>query len=182
MEWSGWVRDILEISARQIRLVGVLSLTPAARTLLVRRNVPAIDLGPLVQDIDPNERHERALEFFLKALIEARPASPFEWDLATDLFNALPNAEDAEKASRREVAEIWAKDRKAYPGWVIANKSLTRRLSHNSMPTIKKKGEESQDHLRFAAERIWRNKTARAWMHRPDLIDADKHFDTAARS
>ena len=182
LQWSGWVRDTLEISARQIRLVGVLNLTPAARTLLVKRNVTPIDLGPLVRDFDPSERHERALDLFFKALIEARPASPFEWDLATDQFNAPPNAEDADKASRREVAEIWAKDRKAYPGWVIANKSLTRRLSHNSMPTMQKKDEKPQDHLRFVAERIWRDRTARTWMHRPDLIDADKHFDTAASS
>lgn len=182
LEWSGWVRDTLEISARQIRLVGVLNLTPAARTLLTKRNVTPIDLGPLVQDIDASERHERALELFFKALIEARPASPFAWDLATGQFNAPPSAEDADKASRRDVSEIWANDRKTYPGWLVANDSLTWRLSHSSMPTIKKKDERPQDHLRFVAERMWRDRTARTWMHRPDLIEADKYFDTAASS
>jgi len=161
LEWSGWVRDTLEISARQIRLVGVLNLTPAARTLLTKRNVTPIDLGPLVQDIDASERHERALELFFKALIEARPASPFEWELATDGFIASPSADDSDKASRQDVAEMWENDRKRYPGWVVANNSLTSRLRHSSMPTIKAKVEEPRYHLRFVAERIWRHKTAR---------------------
>lgn len=73
LAWSGWVRDTLAQSARRIRLVGVLNLTPAARSLLEARNVTPIDLAPLVKHLHQSQRHEKALELFFGALIEAKP-------------------------------------------------------------------------------------------------------------
>jgi hypothetical protein len=179
LAWSGWVRDTLSISARRIRLVGVLNLTPATRTLLEQRNVTPIDLWPLVKDFHPSQRHEQALSLLFTALIEARPPSPFEWKLESDRFNATPMRSDAEKATRRKVAEAWSKDRAAYPGWIVAPHSETWRLQH-SFPRVQQSDEEPQDHLRFAAERIWRQRSACEWLHTSDLEEADKHYDHAS--
>lgn len=66
LAWSGWARDTLGASTRRIRRVGALNLTPPARALLQARNVTPIDLGPLVEDFHSSEKHERALEIFLK--------------------------------------------------------------------------------------------------------------------
>ena len=179
LAWSGWVRDTLSISARRIRLIGILDLTPAARTVLEQRHVTPIDLGPLVNDLHPSQRHEKALELLFAALIEAKPPSPFEWKLGADRFNASPSDSDADKAARREVADVWAKDRKAYPGWIVAPHAATWPLL-NSSPTVRKADEKPEDHLRFSSERLWRRKIAGAGMYSVDLEQADKYFDDGA--
>ena len=69
LAWSGWVRDNLNVSARRIRLVGVLNLSSVSRSLLEQRNVTPIDLGPLVKELHRDEAHKEALcIFFLTRL------------------------------------------------------------------------------------------------------------------
>ena len=46
LQWTGWVRDNLGSSVRQIYLVGLLTLTSAQRKLLNVRHVHPIDLSP----------------------------------------------------------------------------------------------------------------------------------------
>lgn len=179
LAWSGWVRDTLAQSARRIRLVGVLNLTPAARSLLEARNVTPIDLAPLVSHLHPSQRHEKALELFFGALIEAKPPSPFEWHMSLNQLDASPGAAEAERPTLREVAAIWAKDRAAYPGWIIAPKSAAQKLAYRSL-TIRAKQEESPDHLKFAVECVWRHRTAGTWIYTQLLQDADQHYDAAA--
>jgi SIR2-like domain len=64
LQWAGWVRDHLGDSSRQIRLVGVLNLSPSRREMLKQQNVTAIDLAPLVAN------HLNFLRLF--GLIETR--------------------------------------------------------------------------------------------------------------
>ncbi|WP_177193768.1 SIR2 family NAD-dependent protein deacylase [Roseovarius lutimaris] len=176
LAWSGWARDTLGASTRRIRLVGSLNLTPPARALLEARNVTPIDLGPLVKDVHSSEKHERALEIFFEALNFAKPPSPFDWVKSPDRFSAPPNAPDHEKASRKEVAETWAGDRLSYPGWIVGPVRQTNSLTY-SLPTLKKGPETPEAHLRFAAEKIWRHRTACIWIFQKDLEEADQHYD-----
>lgn len=176
LAWSGWVRDTLHVSARRIRLVGVLNLTPAARSLLEDRNVTPIDLAPLVENELPSERHKKALELFFSALIEAKPPSPFEWALSRDRFNASPSAPDEDKASRKEVATTWAADRGIYPGWLVAPERVKQPLLY-TIPTVQRVEETPEDHLKFAAERIWRRTIAGVAMFPNDIDEADRHFN-----
>ena len=181
LAWSGWVRDTLHISARRIRLIGVLNLTPAARILLEQRNVTPIDLGPLVKNFDPSQEHEQALVLFFAALAETKPPSPFEWKLGDDHFNVSTSVQDMDKATRGEVAAAWAADRAGYPGWVVGPYSEVLGLL-SSHPTLRTADEKSEDHLRFAYERLWRHRTAGAWPRLADIEESDKYFDGAANT
>ena len=181
LAWSGWVRDTLHISARRIRLIGVLNLTPAARTLLAQRNVTPIDLGPLVKNLDPSHQHEQALVLFFDALAEIKPPSPFEWKLGVDHFNVSTSVQDMDRATRGEVAAAWAADRAGYPGWIVGPFSEVRGLL-SSCPTLRTADEKPEDYLRFASERLWRHKTAGAWPRLADIGESDKYFDAAANT
>lgn len=176
LAWSSWARDTLGASTRRIRLVGSLNLTPPARALLEARNVTPIDLWPLVKDVHSSEKHERALEIFFEALNLAKPPSPFDWVKSSDRYSVPPNAPDHEKATRKEVAEAWAEDRMSYPGWIVGPVRQTNSLTH-SFPTLQKGPETPEAHLRFAAERIWRHRTACIWIFQKDLEEADQHYD-----
>jgi SIR2-like protein len=82
LQWTGWVRDNLGNSVRQIYLVGLLTLTSAQRNLLIRRQVTPIDLSPLFRETDwPDQsvRYQRALEWFLLSLEAARPPNVLIW-------------------------------------------------------------------------------------------------------
>ncbi len=81
---------------------------------------------------------------------------------------------------RTEVAETWAKDRISYPGWVIGPVRQTHSLTY-IFPTSQKGPETPEAHLRFAAESIWRHRTACIWISQTDLKDADQHYE-AGRS
>jgi SIR2-like protein len=137
LAWSGWVRDTLDVSARRIRLVGVLNLSPVSRSLLEARNVTPIDLAPLVSKLPNDEKHEKALEFFFAALKASKPRSPFAWNMTSDRNSESPNAPEEDKASRATIAEAWAKDRGAYPGWVVCPYQETHKLRYG-FPTLAK--------------------------------------------
>lgn len=176
LAWSGWARDTLGTSTRRIRLVGSLNLSPSARALLEARNVTPIDLGPLVKDAHRSEKHERALEIFFEALNLAKPPSPFDWVKSPDRFSTPRDAPDHEKATRKKVAETWARDRLSYPGWVIGPVRQTNSLTYG-FPTLQKGPETAEAHLRFAAEKIWRHRTACIWIFSADLEEADQHYE-----
>lgn len=180
LAWSGWVRDTLSVSARRIRLVGVLKLSPASRALLEARNVTPIDLAPLVSDQHRDEQHEKALELFFAALLAAKPPSPYAWNIGTDKFSQSSVAREEDRPTRMEVARAWAEDKYTYPGWLVAPYKVTHRLRY-SFPTVQKAEESAEAYLRFAVERIWRHRTAGIWLNLHDMQDADIHFENAER-
>lgn len=94
LQWTGWARDNLGDSVRQIYLVGLLTLTPAQRKLLNRRRVIPIDLSSLFPEKDwPDRslRYQRALEWFLLSLEAARPTDPLSWPRRTRVASTLPS-------------------------------------------------------------------------------------------
>ncbi|MGY4750497.1 SIR2 family NAD-dependent protein deacylase [Pannonibacter sp. Q-1] len=180
LAWSGWVRDTLDVAARRIRLVGVLKLSPVSRALLERRNVTPIDLAPLVEDLHPDEQHERALDLLFNAIWSLKPLSPYKWRRDESKFSRSPSAKE-DRPTRAEVANIWAKDRKTYPGWIVGPHQETRHLGPR-FPIVKSCTEPSEAHLRFALERIWRHRTAGIWLNPQDMEEADLHFEAARQN
>jgi hypothetical protein len=82
LQWSGWVRDVLGPSARQIYLCGVLDISTAQRHLLHSRHVVPVDLSPVFPETEwPSApaRHARALEWFVLALRSREPRSLLDW-------------------------------------------------------------------------------------------------------
>ncbi|MCK2165125.1 SIR2 family protein [Thalassospira xiamenensis] len=179
LAWSGWVRDTLDVSARRIRLVGVLNLSPVTRSLLETRNVTPIDLAPLVSLLHPSQQHEKAIEFFFEALLALRPPSPFAWEKTSNGFWGIPHdAPEEEKVTREEVAKAWASDRKNYPGWIYCPDVEIRDLRRNWV-TLRDTEESDELVLSFASERIWRHRIGGIWLDLGDLKDADAHYDSS---
>lgn len=176
LAWSGWVRDTLNVSARCIRLVGVLELSPVSRTLLERRNVTPIDLAPLVTDVNRDEQHEKALELFFAALLAAKPPSPYEWIKGSDNYSQSNISKEEERPTREDVVKNWGKIRCSYPGWIIAPKREIYQL-RNSFPAIQNVVESAEIHLRFNLERIWRHRTARICLNMQDINEANVHYE-----
>ncbi len=178
LEWSGWVRDTLSVSSRRIRFVGALNLSPVSRALLEERNVTPIDLAPLVSDLRHDEQHEKALELFFKALLASKPPSPYVWNIDYNKFSqsSVPTEED--RPTREEVVSAWVKDRSSYPGWIIGPIRETHRLG-DRFPAVRKPGECTEAHLRFALESIWRHRTAGIWLNHHDIQEANTHFEGA---
>lgn len=127
LEWSGWVRDQLGDAARPIRLIGNLSLSASRRRLLERRNITPIDLAQLVAEYPEEERPRRASESFLNFLEQGRPAKA-TWEL-TPPDESVKSLPDADSRLIR-LKEMWARDRKAHPGWLVAPSSLRQTLQN----------------------------------------------------
>ena len=181
LAWSGWVRDTLGVSARRIRLVGSLNLSPVSRSLLESRFVTPIDLGPLVSHLDGNQHHKKALKLFFDALAAAKPSSPFVWQRVANSHPDPHDATEENKVTREQMADLWSQDRHAYPKWLIGPHKETRTLAlSDGFPTLQDKPETSESHLRFAMERIWRHKCAGVWLHHTDLTEADAHYEDAS--
>ncbi|WP_108681790.1 SIR2 family protein [Methyloceanibacter sp. wino2] len=131
LKWAGWVRDQLGKSARPIRLIGVLNLSPSRRRLLEGRNITPVDLAPLVSDIPREDRHRRATEVFLESLWQARPRTASDWTVLSEQDYSAKELPDADARLTRLV-EVWAKDRQNHPGWLITPLFVRERTRHRS--------------------------------------------------
>jgi SIR2-like domain len=82
LSWIGWVRDNLENFAPPIYLCGLLGLSNSQRQFLLSRRITPVDLSPLFPSsvfLDPNERHFKALEWFLLNLMQGESSSRIHW-------------------------------------------------------------------------------------------------------
>ncbi|WP_187143321.1 SIR2 family NAD-dependent protein deacylase [Terriglobus albidus] len=166
LEWSGWIRDHLGVSARRIYLVGVLNLRPAQRTLLEQRNISPIDLGPLVDGIDPSRRHETALELLLDYFHNNKP--PASWHWKAGKAGALPQTyplppHETLVERLKTVPEEWLAERQSYPGWAVCPQALRDGLRQHTFEWLHQRSviESSEPKVRgrFAYEAVWRCET-----------------------
>lgn len=118
LQWAGWVRDQLGDSARRIRLVGALELSPSQRQVLEQRNIFPIDLAPLVDGLERDEAHERATEIFLNELWQGKPKPTHHW-ARSPVPHQLPTDVPATDIIQ-ELVRSWQVDRTSYPGWLVA--------------------------------------------------------------
>lgn len=138
LQWIGWVRDNLRMHARRIYLVGALNLTAAKRKYLEKLNIIPIDLYSLVSDNDDTDlRHKRAIELFLKGLLELKPIKAWEWSPTTLRRATLTNEEmktrsDPVIAAQRleSQLETLVNDRETYPNWLICPCSIRSSIQY----------------------------------------------------
>ncbi len=155
LHWSGWVRDNLGAGAPTIYLVGWLELSAHRRRMLEARKVMPVDLSALpgADKWPPGLRHRYATEWFIAALELGKPYGANHWPSppsppppAPSHLGAipastqpLPRSEPDPKpglptAGREEALraaiEVWAFNRRLYPGWLIAPKGVRETLGY----------------------------------------------------
>lgn len=130
LQWSGWVRDQLGASARRIRLVGVLDLTPSRRKVLEQHNVTPIDLAGAVEDVPESDRHATAIELFLDSLAAAKPRAPHVWTQVERKEEDFAGKDAV--AALTDIVEVWRSDRLSYPGWAVAPPSERTSLRYRT--------------------------------------------------
>jgi hypothetical protein len=131
LKWTGWIRDQLGASARRIYVVGKLNLSSAQRRLLELRNISAIDLAPLVHDVDPTLRHQKAAEIFLDHLAAARPPADWEWPPSDKEARSIPKDPAVMDAALVSLVRRWSQQRKTFPGWAICPQDVRGRLNRS---------------------------------------------------
>lgn len=164
LQWSGWVRDQLGASARKIRLIGVLNLSPSRRQVLEHYNISPIDFAPLVEDCDSDEKHFRAMTLFIDSLWAAKPKPDHVWSRHKRQERKDSIARDAE-AFLPAVARRWREDREEYPGWLVAPYSERMMLEQDTLPhspelwaSLRKANADTRAMVVY--ELIWRYETA----------------------
>ena len=129
--WLGWVRDNLRDSAPKIFLAGWLDLPDHRRRRLEGQNVVPIDLARCPEARAWSRRHESAIRWFLQELHRGRPYPAEEWPKYVEghlpeltPMPEPPSPKTGSSASSsgvsevKDVLEIWAHNRRLYPGWL----------------------------------------------------------------
>ena len=147
LEWSRWVNENLGESAPRIYVAGWLGLSNEERDQLNVNNVVAIDLAqhPKAAHWPEHLRHRYATEWILRSLEGGRPYDVADWPIPAplDLTEPPPHLIPVEMVtsdnpvkepwsprtssdsqsiedSTRELLTIWKKNRRLYPGWLVA--------------------------------------------------------------
>ena len=159
LQWIGWLRDQVGMeTAPKIFLVGVFDrMSEADRKLLNGRGIVPVDLSGFSKD-DPGT----ALGCFL-AYLEGRRTGALEWP--RDSGDAPPRADESEHGKYHEVAAVWRRQRRRYPGWVVVPADRRQSLWHETenllsqvseMSSEEREGLETPEDLDLAFELAWR--------------------------
>ena len=190
LHWSGWVRDNLGTAAPKIYLAGWLKLSPHRRRMLEDRNVVPIDLAQHPKgNLWPEHLcHKFATEWILHTLENGCPYDPTDWppeqvrqySQAPELLLPIqelqsvgPQVEPWQSTNIdsddlpndvRNTLEIWAHNRKTYPGWLVIPNSARHLLSEHTdswEPCILRvlDGFQPVDQLHAIYELVWRRET-----------------------
>jgi len=152
LQWAGWVRDNLGASAPPIYLCGVLDLSGPREHLLRSRGIIPIDLASRFCHSEhpiAGVRHAKALEWFLRVLLDGQPFDDSDWPTLPPEFHVhdsgLPPllaasrprretrariADDRHKTSENVnmIVSSWHATRTWYPGWVCMPDGNHRQL------------------------------------------------------
>ena len=192
LHWSGWVRDNLGSAAPKIYLAGWLDLSPHRRRMLEDRGVVPIDLAlhPKGHRWPEHQRHQYATEWVLHTLEKGRSYDKTTWptpprqeestipedlqpvdELVDDVPKNHPGRErstdspsyENEPLERvKQVLNIWAHNRKLYPGWLVfpsgqERHELSRTTDEWETPILEALTELSPVERLFAIrELLWR--------------------------
>ena len=161
LEWSGWIRDKFGKLAHPIRLVGVLDLPEPKRKALECRNITPIDLAELVPDLPSSERHQTAMDIFLRYLLHVEPTVKSEWSIGVDYNQVWQEVDQIRKV--KTLLKTWKRERKSYPGWILAPYSKRKAIESTTVQLgeiIDLSGLDATLRAKFLYELIWRHGTA----------------------
>lgn len=182
LEWTGWMRDELGDHHCPIYLVVVHGLDDIQRSLLEKRGVTPIDLTCQSKCGDGDAKTPAALvRDFVERLWQAQPRGEL-WSVSmtridpdelgpadTDEATATPTTDEGDPSDGKIESALrqWQKERKAYPGWVIAPASRRREVWHATMnwiePVLRASAKwASVDRVVLLSELNWRLEIAMA--------------------
>ena len=143
LNWSGWVRDNLGLSAPKIYLAGWLNLSATRRLMFQENNVIPIDLAlhPKANEWPETLCHQYATEWLLRTLELGRPYNIASWPTPSnnrrsntrDILQPIDNQGTEEPEQEpdnvgstpgaspeevRRITSIWKHNRSIYPGWL----------------------------------------------------------------
>ena len=186
LAWTGWIRDELGTGHAPIYLVVSMALGNGERLLLERRGITPIDLSSLFAGSGrPGGIHADSLEWFLRCLGAAQPPSKDMWPTLSRAVVApahlpplvgrspVPAQVDLGpgKPPISEVVitlmERWERERREYPGWLVAPHEKCAALWIRTMYWIAPlidflKTSSSEDRLLAFREINWRLETCMA--------------------
>lgn len=177
LAWAGWVRDHLGSAARRIFLAGALDLSPAKRKYLEARNIAPIDVFPLVESLEKNERHAAANRLILDALLALRPKLPHEWKPRHLPSSVRQGSGQAEQVELKATILHWQIERRSYPGWLVCPGSKRAILRH---ATVIPRADllaaiDVADAAAAMVEWCWRHQTA-LWPIHPSFLASLRRF------
>ena len=168
LEWTGWIQDELGLHRRPIYLVVCEHLDDVQRRLLDQRGVT-----PIVLATSTNLRESgltpsgwALLEFVRGLSKEKRRVEKWTIELSEETMETPPSAGAEDRnAEIKHTVRRWERERKAYPGWVIAPVAERQRLWHSTRywvePVLKTTGSWSvSDRIVALDELNWRLEVA----------------------
>ena len=189
LHWSGWVRDNLGRSAPKIYLAGWLNLSSHRRRMLEQGNVIPVDLAhhPKSHEWPDKLRHRYATEWILSTLESDQPYDESDWpnppsktskfvpqylEPVQKILQEIPRCEtnnaiglnwDSQDATKlvKEQIQLWAHNRKLYPGWLVIPFGKIYLLSLETDDWFKKyltvlSNFKIEDRLKLIHEIVWR--------------------------
>ncbi len=119
LRWIGWIRDNLgEEQSPKIYLIGVLNLTIAQMSLLVRYNIVSIDMSDL-DDVGRHDHFKGMQKFFEFCNSKKSESDRLDWPRSSGHMSPDLNNDKTLTQKIEEVLPIWKAQRETFPGWVV---------------------------------------------------------------
>ena len=165
LQWAGWVRDNLGSASRHIRLVGVLNLSPSRREMLKQQNVTPVDLSPLVENLQNDVKHSKAIAIFLNWLAASKPIDNHIWNRPSKEAFSSSSTLGSAQPSLHDLSEAWKNDRMNHPAWLVTPGGTQRSLRHETSrhypsQAILSEDVDTEEKMRFLFELTYRHKVA----------------------
>ncbi len=119
LRWIGWIRDNLgEEKSPKIYLIGVLNLTKAQISLLVKYNIVPVDMSEL-SDVGVRDHYKGIDKFFKFCSGKKSESDNLAWPKGNSDNFQDRRSDITIKQKIEDVLPIWKEQRESYPGWVI---------------------------------------------------------------
>ena len=192
LKWSSWVRDNLGDASPKIYLAGWLELSPSRRRMLEESGVNSIDIAehPKAKEWPERLRHQYATDWLLCSLENGQPYDSTDWpspqmrettpvpvhlqpieEIVADVpqvhpekerRTSSPNYQNESLERVEQVLDVWAHNRRLYPGWLVFPHGqdrfeLSQRTDDWEPPILKVLDRLSPvEQLRAIRELVWR--------------------------
>jgi hypothetical protein len=128
LRWIGWIRDNLgEDKSPKIYLIGVLNMTQAQISLLVKYNIVPIDMSDL-DDVGEHEHYKGIEKFFEFCRSKKSESNRLDWPKCDSPMSPDRNSDKSITQQVEEILPKWKAQRESFPEWVVVPEDRRRCL------------------------------------------------------